>query len=63
MKWGKRRAIDVLDVQMNPPRKAGNRKRVIIMASSIGFAIGTILLGMATIWLLSMQAFLQNMVP
>lgn len=60
MGWGKKKA---LDGQMGAMIKARNRKKTIALASGIGLGVATVLLGMATIWLLSMQAFLQDMTP
>ncbi len=60
MRWGRKR---VHDVQMAAMRKATSRRKAIALASGIGLGIGTIVLGIITIWVLSMQAFLQDMVP
>jgi multisubunit Na+/H+ antiporter MnhB subunit len=60
MGWGKKRT---LAVQTEPVKKARSRKKTIALASSIGLGIGTVLLGVATVWLLSMQSFLQDITP
>ncbi len=54
--WGKKR---VATLQVNSTVRAKRRKKTIALVSSIGFGVGTVLLGLATIWLLSWQAFLQ----
>lgn len=60
MRWGRKRS---LDVQMDIIRKTRSRKSTIALASGIGLGIGTVILGIIMVWLLSMQAFLQDMVP
>ena len=60
MGWGKKRT---LNVQMDAMIRAKNRKKTIAWASGIGLGIGTVLLGIAAIWVLSAQALLQDIVP
>ncbi|HHT9156266.1 MAG TPA: hypothetical protein ACFYEA_01580 [Candidatus Tripitaka californicus] len=60
MGWNKKRT---LYLQTNAIIRARNRKETIALASEIALEIGTVLLGIATIWLLSaqaLQAFLQD---
>ncbi|MFN3466885.1 MAG: hypothetical protein ACK4WF_04185 [Candidatus Brocadiales bacterium] len=60
MGWGKKKAMDG---QMDTMIRARNRKKTIALVSGIGLGVATVLLGMVTLWLLSMQAFLQDMTP
>ncbi|HHT9120725.1 MAG TPA: hypothetical protein ACFYD3_09345 [Candidatus Hypogeohydataceae bacterium YC41] len=60
MRWGKKGSLDVLDMRLGSPRTGRSRKKVVVMASSIGLGIATILLGIATIWILSMNAFFHG---
>ncbi|MEK7242018.1 MAG: hypothetical protein AAB048_04525 [Planctomycetota bacterium] len=60
MGWGKKRN---LDMQVGALIRVKNRRRTLALASGIGLGIGTALLGVATIWLLSAQALFQVMIP
>ncbi|HHT9155884.1 MAG TPA: hypothetical protein ACFYD5_08740 [Candidatus Tripitaka sp. YC43] len=60
MGWGKKRN---LDMPVEALIRAKNRRRTLALASGIGLGIGTVLLGIATIWLLSAQALFQVMMP
>lgn len=60
MGWGKKRN---LDMQVEALIRVKNRRRTLALASGIGLGIGTALLGIATIWVLSTQALFQVMMP
>lgn len=52
MGWRKK---STLAVRVCPERKTGNPKRTIPLAFTIGLGVGTVLLGMITMWLLLLQ--------
>jgi|GEM_PF-6882791 len=60
MGWGKKRN---LDMPVEALIRARNRRSTLALASGIGLGIGTVLLGIATIWVLSTQALFQVMIP
>ena len=60
MGWGNKRN---LDMPVEALIRVKNRRRTIALASGIGLGIGTVLLGIATIWVLSAQALFQVMMP
>lgn len=56
MWWGKKKKT--LDVQRDSVKKVRGRRRAVRLASTIAMGVGTIILGIVTIWLLTIQAFL-----